>query len=110
MPYSVSSGSGMMFDALAHGLPFVSSDLGFFKEFAKKGLGIAVRRKAVEFSEALKVLEADYPYYKKQVQRFKSNLTWDSVAREHTGLYINVLEKRHKDWRLAPEATSQKIL
>lgn len=75
MPYDVSSGSGVMFDALAHGLPFVSSDLGFFKEFAKKGLGIAVRRKAVEFSEALKVLEADYPYYKKQVQRFKSNLT-----------------------------------
>jgi glycosyltransferase involved in cell wall biosynthesis len=99
-----------MFDALAHGLPFVSSDLGFFKEFAKKGLGIAVRRKAVEFSEALKVLEADYPYYKKQVQRFKSNLTWDSVAREHIRLYVNALEKRHKDWRFAPEVTTQKIL
>ena len=34
MPYSVTSGSGVMFDALGHGLPFVASDLGFFKEFA----------------------------------------------------------------------------
>jgi len=39
MPYSVSSGSGVMFDALAHGLPFVATDLGFFKEFAKKRFG-----------------------------------------------------------------------
>ena len=47
MPYNVASGSGVMFDALAHGLPFVASDLGFFKEFARKGLGIAVRRKPI---------------------------------------------------------------
>jgi hypothetical protein len=60
--------------------------------------------------KSLKVLEADYPYYKKQVQRFKSNLTWDSVARKHIRLYVDALEKGHKDWRLAPEVTTQKIL
>src|ERR687895_414820 len=32
-PYKIVSISGVMFDALAHGLPFVASDLRFFKEF-----------------------------------------------------------------------------
>jgi glycosyltransferase involved in cell wall biosynthesis len=37
LPYKVSSASGVMFDGLAHGLPFVATDLGFFKEFSSKG-------------------------------------------------------------------------
>jgi len=40
LPYKITSGSGVMFDSLAHGLPFVASDLDFFKEFAEMGLGI----------------------------------------------------------------------
>jgi len=96
MPYSVASASGVMFDALAHGLPFVASDLGFFKEFARKGLGIAVRRNPFEFSEALKMLESDYPHYKKEVERFKSNLNWDSVAKQHVEIYTRILAKRHE--------------
>src|SRR5215208_4987690 len=38
-PYKIVSVSGVMFDALAHGLPFIASDLRFFKEFADMGLG-----------------------------------------------------------------------
>lgn len=110
MPYSVASGSGVMFDALAHGLPFVASDLGFFKEFAKKGLGITVRRKAANFSKALKTLEEDYSYYKSKVEHFKSNLSWDSIARQHITLYMNVLANSHKDWKIAPEVITRKIL
>ncbi|HJT85277.1 MAG TPA: glycosyltransferase, partial [Nitrososphaeraceae archaeon] len=34
LPYKVCSGSGVMFDALAHGLPFIATDLEFFKEYA----------------------------------------------------------------------------
>jgi len=33
LPYKVSSGSGVMFDGLAHGLPFVATDLGFLRIF-----------------------------------------------------------------------------
>jgi glycosyltransferase involved in cell wall biosynthesis len=110
MPYSVASGSGVMFDALAHDLPFVASDLGFFKEFARKGLGIAVKRKPFEFSEALKILESDYPHYKKEVEHFKSNLSWDSVARQHIKMYMSVLTESHEDRSLAPEAIRRKIL
>jgi hypothetical protein len=36
LSYTVTSGSGVMFDTLSHGLPFIASDLGFFKEFAIK--------------------------------------------------------------------------
>ena len=46
LPYKVSSGSGVMFDALAHGLPFIATDIEFFKEFARKGLGITVKRES----------------------------------------------------------------
>ena len=42
LPYTVSSGSGVMFDALAHGLPFIATNLEFFKEFSQKGLGVTV--------------------------------------------------------------------
>src|SRR6185436_6761758 len=49
LPYKVSSGSGVMFDALAHGLPFIATDLEFFKEFSAQGLGITVRRNPNEF-------------------------------------------------------------
>jgi hypothetical protein len=33
LPYKVSSGSGVMYDGLAHSLPFISSNIEFFKEF-----------------------------------------------------------------------------
>jgi len=110
MPYSVASASGVMFDALAHGLPFVASDLGFFKEFARKGLGIAVRRNPFEFSEALKMLESDYPHYKKEVERFKSNLNWDSVAKQHVEIYTRILAKRHEFRSVIPETMKRRIL
>jgi glycosyltransferase involved in cell wall biosynthesis len=104
------SGSGVMFDALAQGLPFIASDLGFFKEFAIKGLGIAVKRKPFEFSKALKILESDYPHYKKEVERFRSNLSWESVARQHIKMYMSVLAKSHEDQSLAPMGIRRKIL
>jgi hypothetical protein len=48
-----------MFDGFAHGLPFVASDLGFFREFSSKG-SIIVKRDPVAFAYALKALEKDY--------------------------------------------------
>jgi len=53
-----------MFDALAHGLPFVASNLPFFKEFAVHNLGILVRnRDPNEFSTALETLDRNYYTY-----------------------------------------------
>jgi hypothetical protein len=53
LPYKVASGSGVMYDGLAHGLPFISSKLEFFKEFSDMKLGMMVDRDPVEFSNSL---------------------------------------------------------
>ena len=71
LPYKVVSGSGVMFDALAHGLPFIASDLEFFEEFASMGLGITVKRDAKAFEKSLLKLGTNYSVYQKTVESFK---------------------------------------
>jgi glycosyltransferase involved in cell wall biosynthesis len=95
LPYTVTSGSGVLFDALAHGLPFISTDLGFFKEFEKKGLGITVKRKPGEFERALKKLEAGNSEYVQRVEEFKPELMWNNIARQHLEIYNkSILDRR----------------
>ena len=91
LPYKVSSGSGVMFDALAHGLPFIATDLEFFKEFARKGLGITVKRDPKEFKKALIDLENNYEYYCNSVNQFKSYLNWKNIADYHSNVYNSIL-------------------
>ena len=91
LPYKVTAGSGVMFDALAHGLPFVSSDLGFFREFSAQGLGIAVKRSAAGFSNGIKLLDKNYDTYKEKANNFKTRLLWDSVAKQHESLYHSLI-------------------
>jgi glycosyltransferase involved in cell wall biosynthesis len=87
LPYKVTAGSGVMFDALAHGLPFVATDLRFFREFAAQGLGITAKRNPHEFSKGLEDLLSNYVKYKEAVDMFKEKLKWDSVAKQHSTLY-----------------------
>ena len=96
LPYTVTSGSGVLFDALAHGLPFIATDLGFFKEFEKKGLGITVKRKSSEFEHALEKLEADYSDYVQKVEEFKPKLKWTNIARQHVEIYTKSISERNK--------------
>ena len=91
LPYKVTAGSGVMFDALAHGLPFIATDLGFFKEFSAKGLGITVKRSAGDFSNGIKLLDKNYDAYKEKVNNFKSRLLWESVAKQHESLYLSLI-------------------
>jgi glycosyltransferase involved in cell wall biosynthesis len=90
-PYKVVSVSGVLFDALAHGLPFVATELRFFKEFAEMGLGITCRRNAVSFSESIATLSADYDRYKINVQQFKPKLRWNHIADKHIEFYSKLL-------------------
>jgi glycosyltransferase involved in cell wall biosynthesis len=94
LPYTVSSSSGVMADGLAHGLPFVASDLGFFREFSSKGLGITVKRKPDDFANGLRTLANDYDTYVKEVNKFKEKLKWDLIARQHYALYEHVLNAK----------------
>jgi glycosyltransferase involved in cell wall biosynthesis len=90
-PYKVVSISGVLFDALAHGLPFIASDLKFFREFAEMGLGITSNRIASSFSRALSSLIADYNQYKKNVQQFNPKLRWNNIAEKHIELYSRLI-------------------
>jgi len=87
LPYEVSSASGVMFDGLAHGLPFVASDLEFFREFSAQGLGITVRRNPIAFSKGLADLTSNYTSFRESVDIFKKKLSWNAVAIQHANLY-----------------------
>jgi glycosyltransferase involved in cell wall biosynthesis len=91
LPYKVSSGSGVMYDGLAHRLPFISSRIGFFQEFSDMGLGISVERNPVEFSKALLKLKLDYKRYKDAVINFRKNLLWKEIAKKHILLYNSII-------------------
>jgi glycosyltransferase involved in cell wall biosynthesis len=91
LPYKVSSGSGVMYDGLAHGLPFISSKIEFFKEFSDMGLGISVDRNPSDFSRALLELKGDYKKYKEAVLGFSKNLRWKEVTSKHILLYSSII-------------------
>lgn len=91
LPYKVTCGSGVMFDALGHGIPFVASDLPFFNEFAAKGLGVTAKRTPYAFTNALIELDINYNKYKQTVEGFRKNLRWDLIARNHIELYHNII-------------------
>jgi hypothetical protein len=80
-----------MFDGLAHGLPFIASDLEFFREFSSMGLGITVKRTGRAFANALIELDGNYLAYLKAVESFKTKIKWDYVASMHTQLYENII-------------------
>lgn len=91
LPYKVSSGSGVMYDGLAHCLPFISSNIEFFKEFSELGLGISTNRNPKEFSKGLVKLDHDYRKYKDAVSKFSKLLKWKEVAIQHIDVYNSVL-------------------
>jgi glycosyltransferase involved in cell wall biosynthesis len=93
LPYTVSSGSGVMFDALAHGLPFIASNLEFFKEFSKRGLGITVSRSSDEFSKGLVILDVDYGKYINTVESFRKELSWRAIASRHGHIYSQIIKQ-----------------
>ena len=95
LPYRITSGSGVMFDALAHTVPFVASDLDFFKEFAEMGLGVIAKRDPLSFANAIENIGRSYDKYSKAVSNFKYQLRWQYVANQHIEIYKRaILEKR----------------
>jgi glycosyltransferase involved in cell wall biosynthesis len=93
LPYKVASGSGVMYDGLAHGLPFISSKLEFFKEFSDLKLGMMVERDPVEFSNSLIKLKMNYKRYKDAVINFRNHLLWKEVAKKHILLYNSIIDR-----------------
>ncbi len=92
-PYKIVSISGVMFDALAHGLPFIASDLRFFKEFAEMGLGIVCKRNTQSFERSISTLALEYNEYKTRVEQFRSKLQWSNVANEHLEFFSGLISQ-----------------
>ena len=98
LPYKITSGSGVMFDALAHKVPFVASDLDFFKEFEQMGLGITAKRDPVSFARAIDTLGKTYDKYSAAVDNFRQQLRWEYVANQHIEIYNRAIkEKKRRD-------------
>jgi glycosyltransferase involved in cell wall biosynthesis len=94
LPYKVSSGSGVMYDGLAHGKPFIASDVGFFKEFSEMNLGIVSKREPRSFEKALVELEKNYSSFESTVNEFRQKINWSVIAKQHYFVYKNALEKQ----------------
>jgi glycosyltransferase involved in cell wall biosynthesis len=87
LPYKVTAASGVMFDSLAHGIPFVASDLGFFKEFEEMGLGITSKRDPIAFANAIMEVHSNYECFRRSVEEFGPKLKWNFIAEQHTTIY-----------------------
>jgi glycosyltransferase involved in cell wall biosynthesis len=94
LPYRVCSGSGVMFDAIGHGTPFISSNLDFFKEFTNMNLGIMIKRHPNEFVKALKYMDENHLSYSSSINTFKKQLDWNKIATQHMENYMDVLRIR----------------
>jgi glycosyltransferase involved in cell wall biosynthesis len=84
-----------MFDGLAHGIPFVASNLGFFKEFAAMGLGMISEREPTGFAKAIMKIDANHEYFTRNVDEFRSKLRWDYVAEQHAAIYQSSAVKQN---------------
>jgi glycosyltransferase involved in cell wall biosynthesis len=93
LPYKITAASGVMFDGLSHGIPFVASNLGFFKEFAAMGLGIISKREPIAFTEAIIKIDRNHEYFTKNVNDFCPKLRWDFIAEQHAAIYQSAAVK-----------------
>jgi glycosyltransferase involved in cell wall biosynthesis len=96
-PYKIVSISGVMFDALAHGLPFIASDLRFFKEFAQMGLGIVCERTTESFERSISTLALEYDEYKTRVEQFRSKLRWSNIADKHIEFFSDLISQSNNE-------------
>jgi glycosyltransferase involved in cell wall biosynthesis len=107
-PYKIVSISGVMFDALAHGLPFIASDLRFFKEFAEMGLGIVCKRNTQSFERSISTLALEYNEYKTRVEHFRSKLQWSSVANKHLEFFSGLISQYNNESATKYENSTRK--
>jgi glycosyltransferase involved in cell wall biosynthesis len=107
-PYKIVSISGVMFDALAHGLPFVASDLRFFKEFAEMGLGIVCKRNTQSFERSISTLALEYNEYKTRVEQFRSKLQWSNVANKHLEFFSGLISQYNSESATKYENSTRK--
>lgn len=93
LPYKVSSGSGIMFDGLGHGKPFVASDLSFFKEFSSMNLGLVSKREPEAFEKEFIKLNKNYESFEQNSKEFSKTIRWNVISKQHMLVYDNIINK-----------------
>jgi glycosyltransferase involved in cell wall biosynthesis len=88
------SSSGVLFDGLSQGLPFVATNLKVFKEFADMGLGVVSERDPRMLSGAIKRLASSYQDFRKNVETFIPEIRIDTFASKHIEVYSDVLRAK----------------
>ncbi len=94
LPYKVCSGSGVMYDGLGHGKPFIASDLGFFEEFSALNLGIVSKQEPLYFEKAFIDLEKNYGIFESAAKELKPKISWSAIAKQHCLIYENIMKKQ----------------
>lgn len=90
LPYEIVGTSGLLFDALAHGLPFIASNLSFFEEFERKGFGLTFKDYR-EIPLLLNIIDENYESFKRKIHTFAINLKWQTIAKQHIKVYERVV-------------------
>ncbi len=96
IPRKIVSTTGVLYDAIAHGLPFIGSNFAFFKEFANMGLGIVSEGDSASFSDAINQLSIHLHEYKENVEKFRYQLRWENITKQHLEVYSEVIKKYRK--------------
>jgi hypothetical protein len=76
LPYQVISSSGMMFDGLGHGKPFVALNFDFFKEFSALNLGLVSKRESSAYENEFIKLNKNYKDIENSVREFRKKINW----------------------------------
>ena len=97
LPYKVCSGSGVMFDGLGHGKPFVASNLGFFNEFSLRKLGIVTTRDPRTFESAFVQIDKHYKHFESNVKEFRKEISWDNIAKQHVSIYKGIIKDKSSE-------------
>ncbi len=88
------SSSGVLFDGLSQGLPFVATNLKLFREFADMGLGVVSERDPRMLGRAIERLASCYQDFKKNVEIFIPEIRIDTFASKHIEVYSELLRTK----------------
>lgn len=60
-------------------------------EFSSMNLGIVTDRNPQGFEQSFIDMYRNYSFFKSKVEEFRSNLSWDNMAKQHLFIYKTIL-------------------
>jgi glycosyltransferase involved in cell wall biosynthesis len=57
-------------------------------------LGMVTKRDPRQFEKAFKQIDKQYTFFKSNVEKFRKNLIWDSIAKQHISIYKGIIKNK----------------